>query len=73
MPSYLCITGGLRLNGKSYKAGSVYSFPKNPAEEHFVFHSETDTTKRTPKFGQEVRLEPPPIVIKPKSKDKKKK
>lgn len=36
MPQYLCITGGLKMNGKKYSAGQEYTFETNPAEEHFV-------------------------------------
>ena len=56
MPNYTCITGGLVMNGKKYHCGKVYYFPRNPAEEHFVFLDDYEAGKKEPRPGQQVNV-----------------
>ena len=35
MSRYKCITGGIVINGQSYKFGKVYNFKENPDPRHF--------------------------------------
>jgi len=36
MGRYKCVTGGVVVDGKPYKAGKIYSFDRNPDPRHFV-------------------------------------